>query len=309
MTAAKVVAISGGTGSAKLLRGLQRLTQFTVVANVGDNAWFHGLYVCPDVDTVTYALAGVLDAKRGWGIEGDSFVALGQLKRLRSEGTWFNIGDKDLATHVVRTAMMRKGQTLTEATSAIARGLGLRKWRVLPATDRPMETHVVTSEKGEMHLQEFWVKEKGRLTPKGVRYLGARQARPTPEVAASLASAQRIIISPANPITSIMPTLSIGGFRQAMRESRARKVAVSPMLGEDSFSGPAGRLMAARGLRPSSEGVARLYKGVIDAIVVDERDRAQASAIERMGVSCHFTSTLMRSRDDEVRLAKVAMEA
>ena len=307
--AEKVVALSGGTGSAKFLRGLQKLTRFTVIANVWDNAWFHGLYVCPDIDTVTYTLAGVVDARRGWGIRGDEFRALGQLKKLGSEGTWFNIGDMDIATHVFRTALMREGKSLTEVTSAIARGLGVRGWRILPATDQHVETHIITAEKGEMHLQDFWVMERGRLTPKGVRYVGARQAHPTAEVAASLASADRIIVSPANPITSVMPTLSITGFRELLGRSKARKVAISPMLGEGAFSGPAARLMTAKKLRPTSDGVARLYKGVVDAMIVDESDRAQAKAIEKAGVSCHFTSTLMRSREDEVRLAKVAMEA
>ena len=301
----KVVALSGGTGSAKFLRGLRERSSFTVVANVGDNAWFHGLYVCPDVDTVTYALAGILDARKGWGIEGDTFRALDQLKRLGAADTWFNIGDRDLATDVFRTALMKGGKTLTEATSAIARGLGVRRWVILPAT----ETHIVTAERGEMHLQEFWVKERGLLTPKAVRYVGASRARATAQAIACLKSAKRVIISPANPITSVMPTLSVPGFRGALAKSGARRVAISPMLGEGAFSGPAARLMTATGHRPTSEGVARLYKGLVDVLVLDESDRSQARAIEKTGVSCHFTSTLMRTREDEVRLAKVAMEA
>jgi LPPG:FO 2-phospho-L-lactate transferase len=304
-----VVALSGGTGSAKLLRGLQTITTFTVVVNVGDDDWFHGLYVCPDIDTVTYTLAGVADSRRGWGIQGDSFRALGQLKLLGADDTWFNIGDLDIATHVLRTAMMERGKSLTEVTSAVARMLGVRGCRILPATDQRVETRIITAEMGEMHLQEFWVKEKGRPTPNGVRYLGARRARATKEVARSIALADRIIFSPANPITSVMPMLSIGGFREALLRSRARKVAVSPMLGERAFSGPAARLMAAKGLKPTSEGVARLYRGAVDAMILDESDRSQRGAIERAGVSCHFASTLMRTREDEVELAKVAMEA
>ena len=185
----------------------------------------------------------------------------------------------------------------------------MRKWKILPATDQRVETRIITAEMGEMHLQEFWVKERGRPTPTGVRYVGARRARATEQVARSIASAERIVFAPANPITSIMPTLSIGGFREMLRRAEARKVAVSPMLGEGSFSGPAARLMVARGLKPTSEGVARLYKGLVDAIIIDESDRAQADAIEKMGVSCRFTSTLMRTGGDEERLAKVAMEA
>jgi len=305
----ETVVISGGTGSAKFLRGLRGIARFTVVANVGDNAWFHGLYVCPDIDTVTYTLGGMADTQRGWGIQGDEFRVLGQLKRLGAAGTWFNIGDMDMATDLLRTTMMREGKSLTQATTAIAKGLGVEGCRILPATDQHVETRIVTAEKGEMHLQEFWVRERGRLTPKGVRYVGARQARPTSEVLRCVASAKRIIIAPANPITSILPTLSIGGFRDALRKSKARKVAVSPMIGEGAFSGPAAGLMAAKGLKPTSESVARLYEGLIDAIVLDKSDRAQAKAIERAGVSCVFTSTLMSSRTEEVRLAKVAMEA
>jgi LPPG:FO 2-phospho-L-lactate transferase len=308
-TSDRVVVISGGTGSAKFLRGLQKVSRFTVIANVGDNAWFHGLYVCPDVDTVTYTLAGIADSRRGWGIQGDEFRTLGQLKKLGAEGTWFNIGDLDMATHLLRTALLGEGRSLTEATSAIARGLGVRKWKILPATDEHVETRIVTTEMGEMPLQEFWVKERGRPTPTGVRYVGARRARPTEDVARSVAAAERIVFAPANPITSISPTLSVGGFRDMLRRAKARKVAVSPMLGEGSFSGPAARLMVARGLKPTSEGVARLYRGLLDAIIMDESDRAQAEAIERMGVSCRFTSTLMRTGGDEERLAKVAMEA
>jgi LPPG:FO 2-phospho-L-lactate transferase len=305
----KVVALSGGTGSAKFLRGLQKVAKFTVIANVGDNAWFHGLYVCPDIDIVTYTLAGIADAKKGWGIQGDGFRALGQLEKLGSEATWFNIGDVDIATHVFRTALMKQGKSLTEVTLTVARRLGVSGVRILPATDEPVETHVITAERGEMHLQEFWVKERGRLHAKSVRYVGARQARATEEAARSVASADRIIISPANPMTSVMPILSIGGFKGLMRKSKARKVAISPMVGERAFSGPGAELMAANGLKPTSEGVAKLYMGVIDALIIDETDAAQARAIEGTGVSCIRTSTLMRSRDDEVRLAKVAMEA
>ncbi len=304
-----VVALSGGTGSAKFLRGLQRLTKFAVVANVGDNSWFHGLYVCPDIDTVTYTLAGIADSERGWGVEGDQFTVLGQLKRLGARDTWFNIGDLDLATDILRTALMREGKSLTEVTSIIAERLGVEGCRIIPATDQHMETRVRTADGADLHLQEFWVKARGRPTPKGVRYVGARTARPSAEAAMSIATAKRIVVCPANPITSILPTLSIPGFRSALRKSGARRVAVSPMIGQGAFSGPAAGLMAARGLKPNSESVAMLYKGLVDVLVLDESDRSEAKAIEKVGVSCLFTSTLMSSRDDEVRLAKVAMEA
>jgi len=304
----RLVVLSGGTGSSKLVRGLSKNERFVVVANVGDNAWFHGLYVCPDIDTVTYTLAGIADASRGWGIREDRFEALGQLKTLGSAETWFKLGDRDLATHIMRTALLKEGRSLTEVTSRIARRLGVRGIDVLPATDRHVETHIVTSE-GEMHLQEFWVRDGGRPSVKRVVYVGADKASPTPRVERAVASAERIIISPANPITSIMPILSIRGFRGLLRESEARKVAVSPFIGERAFSGPAAGLMASQKLEPTSEGVAGLYKGLIDAIVIDESDARQKKAIEGMGISCVLSSTLMKSPDDERRVAKVAIEA
>jgi len=307
--AREVVALSGGTGSAKFLRGLKSISRFTAVANVGDNAWFHGLYVCPDVDTVTYALAGVLDRERGWGIGGDHFTTLAALKRLGAPDTWFNIGDRDFATHIFRTEQLAKGKTLTEVTGAVARKLGVWGCKVLPATNDHVETHVVTVEKGDLHLQEFWVREGGTPTPRAVRYAGVERASPTKEVLSAFETARRILIAPANPITSIAPMLRIHGFRDAMSKSRARKVAVSPMLGTNAFSGPAAKLMKACRVEPSSTGVATLYKGLVDALVVDESDRPQAGAIERMGISCHFATTTMKTAEDEIRLARVAMEA
>jgi len=305
----RTVVLSGGTGSAKFLMGLQPLCHYTVVANVGDNSWFHGLYVCPDIDTVTYALAGELDTERGWGVRGDTFNALERLRELGSRDTWFKIGDVDMATHVYRTALIEDGKTLTQATEAIARAYGVRDWRILPATDSHVETRIRTAEKGEMHLQEFWVREAGRLTPTTVRYAGARAARPTPQVERAVASADRVILCPANPITSIMPTLSIPGVREAIRRSKARKVAVSPMVGQGAYSGPAAKLMAAKGIRPTSLGVAELYRGLVDALVIDESDREMERSISKAGMECLVTSTLMRNRDSQVRLARVALEA
>lgn len=275
---------------------------------MADNAWFHGLYVCPDIDIITYTLAGIADEERGWGIAGDTFRALDQLKRLGSPGTWFNIGDLDLATHVFRTSLLKEGLTLTEVTARVARGLGVRDCKILPASDQHVETRIDTKEGGEMHLQEFWVKEGGLPTPTAVRYQGARQARPTPEVLKSLAVAGRVVIAPGNPVTSIMPSLSVGGFRRALEESRARKVAISPMVGTRAFSGPAARLMQSQGIEPTSVGVARLYKGAIDAIIVDESDRQMAPSIERLGLSCQVAPTLMRSPADATRLARMALE-
>ncbi len=290
------------------MRGLQGLAKFTVVANVADNAWFHGLYVCPDIDTVTYTLAGLADEAKGWGLAGDTFRALEQLKRLGSAGTWFRLGDLDLATHIFRTEQMSKGKSLTEVTAMIARGLGVLDWRVLPATDEHVETRILTVEKGELHLQEFWVREGGNPGVMGVRYKGAERARATKSVLETLESADRMVIPPANPITSIMPIAAIHGIGTVLSKSKARRVAISPMIGGRAVSGPAAKLMIAKGLEPTSAGVARLYGGMVDVLIIDEEDRAQSREIEKRGISCVCAPTLMRSSADEARLAKLALE-
>ena len=301
----KVVALAGGTGSAKLLRGLARLTRdLVVVANVGDNYWFHGLYVCPDVDIAVYTLAGISDERAGWGICGDTFNVLGQLAKLGGE-TWFKMGDADLATAIVRTAMLSSGKTLTEATSLIRKALGARV-PVLPATDSPVETLMLT-QAGSMHLQEFWVKNRGRPLVKGMRYSGADRASPTPQVKKALARADRVILCPANPITSIGPIIAIKGMKALLSGCDARVVALSPMVGNRPYSGPAGRLMKQVGVRPDSVGVASLYARFVDELVIDRKDEGLKEEVEGLGVSCRVADTLMNTRLQEKKLASVLL--
>ncbi len=302
----KVVALAGGTGSAKLLRGLQGLSvRLTAVVNVGDNAWMYGVYVCPDVDVATYALAGIASRATGWGIEGDSFEALDELAKLGEE-TWFRLGDRDLAVCLLRTQMLREGATLTEATDRIRRGLGVKS-RVLPATDSGVETWIATS-KGEMHLQEFWVKEKGEPRVKGVSYRGARTADATPQVRSAILSADRVVVCPANPVTSIGPMLALRGFAGLLSETSARVVAVSPMVGRAPISGPAGKFMRAMGMVPDSSAVARLYSKFLDCMLISEQDRAMKSSIESLGLRCVTSDTMMAGPADEARLAAEALE-
>jgi len=303
----KVVALSGGTGSAKLLRGLSRLKiDLTVVANVGDNFWKYGVYVCPDIDIATYTLAGVADPDKGWGIRRDSFNVLEQLTRLGEE-TWFRLGDKDLATCLWRTELLQKGASLTRATLLICDSYGVKE-KVLPACDDHIETRIIT-EKGDIHLQEYWVKERGRPVVTGVRYRGAIRARLTKEVARAISDADRIIVCPANPVTSIGPMLALPGFRTLLRGSGARIVALSPMVGESPFSGPAGSLMKAVGESPSSRGVAKLYGGFLDSIVIPDSDAYMRPGIEGLGIRCVTTDTLIRGPEDEHRLAKEMLRA
>ena len=303
----KVVALAGGTGSAKLLRGLKaELGEFTVVSNVGDNFWNHGLYVCPDIDIAIYTLAGLSDVERGWGISGDSFNVLSQLGRLGEE-TWFNLGDKDLATHIFRTEQLGKGNRLGEITAMLCERLKVTQ-RVLPCTDDRLETFIATNI-GTMHLQEFWVKHHGDPQVMGVEYRGSDGAKAEEKVLVALESADRIIFCPANPVTSMMPILAVEGVQKAIARSKARRVAVSPMIGGAPVSGPAAKMMQAIGARPDSTSVARLYRGLIDSMVIDRADEAETSALQGEGVQAVKGSILMKDREDESRLAKLVLEA
>ncbi len=303
----KVVLLAGGTGSAKLTRGFKSIpVDLKVISNIGDNFWTYGVYVCPDIDVATYALAGIGDRDRGWGVAGDTFRVLSRLSRLGAE-TWFKLGDADLAACLARTELMRRGKTLTEATDAIRRALGVRA-EVLPASDGPIETKVVTP-KGVLHLQEFWVRDRGGPRVVDVRYDGARRARATVEVASAISGADRIVICPANPVTSIGPMLAIPGFSRLLQKAPGRKIALSPMEGARPFSGPAGRFMKARGVRPDSVGVAGLYAKLVDSIVISASDSRMGGRIRELGVECLVTMTRMAGPEDELRLAKELIEA
>jgi LPPG:FO 2-phospho-L-lactate transferase len=289
------------------LRGLYGTeTDLTVVANVGDNIWMYGVYVCPDIDIACYTLAGVADQSRGWGIAGDSFEALGSLSRY-GEAAWFMLGDRDLATSLRRTEMIRSGATLTEVTESLRKALGL-KCRVLPVTDQEVAT-MITTPAGDLHLQEFWVKERGLPRVTRVWYRGARSARVTQAVEASIEAAERVVLCPANPISSIGPMLAVPGFTRILAESGARVVALSPMEGRQPFSGPAGKLLRAGGVRQDSIGVAELYSRFVDALVISRRDLAMKKQIESLGIDCTLSDTLMSSSEDELRLAEELLEA
>jgi LPPG:FO 2-phospho-L-lactate transferase len=298
----KVTALAGGTGSAKLLRGLYSLpVDLTVIANVGDNIWMHGLYVCPDIDIAMYTMAGIANPRTGWGIAGDTFRTLSQISRLGGE-SWFKLGDKDIATSVLRTAMLSRGMKLTEVTERLRKSFGLR-CMLLPATDRDVETRIATLA-GDMNLQEFWVREKGEPQVKGVRYRGASRASITTRVRKALSGADRIVICPANPITSIGPMLALGDFAKELAGSGGRIVALSPMVGDAPVSGPAGKLMKAVGKRANSVGVAMMYQKFVDCIVVASEDQAMKKPIVSLGIECVASETIMKSREDEQRLAR-----
>lgn len=304
----KIAALAGGTGAAKLLRGLAPLLPpgaLTVIGNTGDDAEFWGLHISPDLDTVCYTLAGLIDERKGWGLRDETFNALEQMPRFGEPG-WFGLGDRDLATHLHRTRLLREGQPLSAVTAGIAAALGVPA-RVLPMADGPVRTRILGPE-GWITFQEYFVRDKAQTEVRAVEYAGARDAMPAPGVSAAIAQADLVIVCPSNPITSIGPILAVPGLPRALETTAATVVAVSPIVGGEAVSGPAGRLMAAAGLPVSAVGVARAYAPWLDVLVVDERDRGITDAIAALGVTAVVAPTLMTDRATETALARRVLE-
>jgi len=277
----------------------------TAIVNVADDVELHGLHISPDLDTVTYTLAGAIDPERGWGLAGETWHAMEALRRFPGARAWFNLGDRDLATHLFRTDRLRAGATLTEVTAEVAAAFGLAL-RLLPVSDDRIETRVTTAE-GEIGFQEYFVQRAHDVAVSAVRFVGADQARPGPDVLPTLAEADRIVIAPSNPIVSIGPVLAVPGVRDAVAARRDDVVAVSPIVAGAALKGPADRLMRELGHEPSVVGVARLYAPVAATLVIDEADADQADAVEAEGVRCVVAPTIMRDADAARALAEVVL--
>ena len=305
----RVTAVAGGTGAAKLLRGLAASLppgELTVIGNTGDDTEIWGLHVSPDLDTVTYALAGRLDVARGWGLAGETFRCLEAMGDLGAE-TWFNLGDRDLATHVHRTRALRAGAPLSTVTAELARRLGVSA-RILPMSDDAVRTRVRTPD-GWLTFQEYFVREKAQVEVRAVEYAGADAARPAPGVLEAIAEAALVVICPSNPVTSVGPVLAVPGIADALGARRARVVAVSPIVGGAAVSGPAAALMRARGLDVSPLGVAAAYAPWLGTLVLDRRDEAHTDALGRVGVRAIAADTLMTDHARERALARIVLEA
>ena len=304
-----ITALAGGTGAAKLLRGLARVVdprELTVVVNTGDDAEIWGLHVSPDLDTVCYTLGGVIDEDKGWGLRDETFHALDQITRFGEPG-WFNLGDRDLANHLHRTRLLHAGQSLTAITRRIAQALHVTA-TVLPMSDQPVRTRILGPD-GWLAFQEYFVREKAQVDVRAVSYAGAPRATPAPGVTDALRRADAVLVCPSNPITSIGPILAVPGIVEALQNTRATVVAVSPIVGGDAVSGPAGRLMASAGLPVSATGVARAYGGWLDVLVLDEQDRALADDVRTAGATPVPAPTMMTSREAEVTLARHVLGA
>lgn len=306
---AKIAALAGGTGAAKFLRGLTALvdpSSVTVIGNTGDDTEIWGLHVSPDLDTVIYTLAGLIDEVKGWGVKDDTFHCLRAMEAFGRE-TWFNLGDRDLATHLLRTESLREGKTLSEVTEAMVKTLGVRS-RILPMSDSPVRTRVLTPD-GWLGFQEFFVREKGQVAVLEVAYEGAERAKPAPGVVEAIRDAKAVIVCPSNPITSIGPILSVPGIAEALRATAAKVLAVSPIVAGAPVSGPAGTLMAAGGLPVSATGVARAYREWLDIMVIDRLDRSLSQELSDLGISPVVAETIMANREREIGLARAVIEA
>jgi LPPG:FO 2-phospho-L-lactate transferase len=305
----RVVELAGGVGGAKLAHGLQAVLgdRLTVVVNTGDDLTRHGLEVWPDHDTVVYTLAGLDDRERGWGLAGETWHVAQALGTLGEE-TWFRLGDRDLATHIVRTDRLRRGDRPTEVALRLQRSLGIRA-TVLPMTDDPVRTEVLTDD-GWLEFQEYFVHRHQAPEVRDVRFVGAATARPGPEVLAALAAADAVVVAPSNPIVSVGPILAVPGVREALAGARARgtaAVAVSGIVGGVALKGPADRMLASLGHESSALGVARLYAGLVDAFIIDTVDAGLAPAIEGLGMRAIVTDTIMGDDAGRERLARAVL--
>ena len=304
-----ICVLTGGTGGAKFVQGLHAVlppAELVVVVNTGDDLRWWGLHVSPDLDSVVYALAGLLSRDRGWGLEGDTFHCLDQMKSLGAPA-WFQLGDRDLATHLARTQLLAGGRTLSQATARIASAVGVRS-RIVPMSDDPVETRVRTADGRDLSFQEFFVRDRYRPAVRAVRFEGAENSRPAPGVVEAILSAHAVLIAPSNPITSIGPMLAVPGIRQALQNTAAPVAAVSPIVGDAPVSGPAGALMSAHGLSVSIAGVAETYSGFLDILIADQADAAAASELRRPGLPVHCVPTIMRSDADKIALARAALQ-
>ena len=302
-----IVVLTGGTGGAKFVDGLRRVLpaeELTVIVNTGDDHVWWGLYVSPDIDSIVYVLADLLSSERGWGMRGDTFHCLQAMKGLGEEA-WFSVGDRDLATHLLRTQLLSQGQTLSSATSYIAQKLGVRS-RILPMSDMRVETRVDTPV-GDLSFEEYFVKRWYQDPVNAVRFAGASEAEPAPGVLESIAAAQAVLIAPSNPVTSVGPILAVPGIHEALQSTPAKVVAVSPIIGDAAVSGPAANLMKAQGFDVSIAGVANAYGGFLDILIADDSDAAAAQSVTGDGLQVHCTNILMRDTEDKMRIARAAL--
>ena len=305
-----ITVLAGGVGAARYLVGQLRATppqEVTAVVNVADDDELHGLHISPDIDTVIYTLSGAIDTERGWGLAGETWHALGELRSLGMDA-WFNLGDRDIGTHLFRTTLLREGHSLSYVTArlAAARGVGCR---VLPVTDDPLRTRVTLASGAEVSFQEYFVRLAHAVPVSAVRFDGAETARPAPGVLQAIAGAGAVVIAPSNPVVSIGPLLAVPGVTEALAARRDRNSAVSPIVAGAALKGPADRMLRELGEEASVTAVARLYRHVASALVIDEADAALAPDVRAAGMRPVIAPTIMSSPGVASALARCAVAA
>jgi len=304
-----ITALAGGVGAARFLQGLVRVVpenEVKVIVNTGDDIELYGLHISPDLDIVMYTLAGIVDEEKGWGIRDDTFHFLETLRKYDYE-TWFNLGDRDVATHLHRTNLLKSGLTLSEVTSRLCQAFELNV-KILPMTNNRFTTKIVT-DKGVMHFQEYFVKRSAQDKVQKVVFEGAEEAQPAPGVVKSILDSDLVVVCPSNPIVSIGTILSVKNVRTALKETKAKLIAISPIVGGHPIKGPADKLMQGLGLEVSAYSVAKLYQDFLDVFIIDRVDRAEKKRIERdLGLRVIETNTIMKTIEDRVQLAKVVLK-
>jgi LPPG:FO 2-phospho-L-lactate transferase len=305
----KITALAGGVGASKLLLGLYEVMDprdLTIIVNTGDDIVLHGLKISPDLDIVTYTLAGIVDSKKGWGFRGETFHAL---KRLAHYGraNWFNLGDRDLATHIHRTAMLAEGKTLSQTADSIRIVLGVKSC-ILPMSDDAVPT-IIDSNEGPLHFQEYLVKRRAEPVVRGIRFAGVESALPAPGVLEAIRGADRIILCPSNPLISIGPILAVPGVRNQLQQNKERVFAVCPIVGGKSLKGPSDKMLAQLGHQPTALSVAKLYADFTGTFVIDPADRSQAAAISALGMKMAILPTVMKTRTHKRKLARALLSS
>ncbi|HJT59261.1 MAG TPA: 2-phospho-L-lactate transferase [Ktedonobacteraceae bacterium] len=304
-----IVVLAGGVGAARFLQGLVQIVpqnRLTVIVNTGDDRDFYGLHVSPDIDIVTYTLAGLVDETHGWGIRNDTYNAMQQLTQYGNED-WFLLGDRDLATHIHRTNLLHQGKTLSEVTENLRLQFGL-DIRILPMSNQPIATHIQTPA-GLLHFQEYMVKRHCSDEVQDVVFVGASEAKPAPGVLDAIKDAEAILIAPSNPIVSIGSILAVPGIHDTLHEASGMVVAVSPIVGGAPIKGPADKLMSGLRMEVSPVGVARCYRDFLDVMVIDQQDAHLISQIEDLGIPAVATNTIMRDSEAKATLARDVLEA
>ena len=303
-TRLRVTALAGGVGASKLLLGLYEAMDphaLTIIVNTGDDIVMHGLKISPDLDIVTYTLAGVVNPTQGWGMRGETFHALKHLGIYGRE-TWFNLGDRDLATHIHRTALMNHGKTLSQAAEAIRTALGVKS-RILPMSDQPVPTIIETRD-GNLHFQEYLIKHRTEPGVRAIHHHGVHAAHPAPGVLEAICDADRVVICPSNPLISIGPILALPRVREQLRARKETVIAVCPIVGGKSLKGPSDKMLIQLGCGSSASAVAKLYADFTGTFVIDRRDESQAAAIRALGMHVAVLPTVMRTRADKRKLSK-----